>query len=60
MVLAGEHALQGLLGGGAAALDLPGGHGGQGLRVALAVGERLQDVAGGLGPGQPTTPPMTA
>jgi len=53
MVIAGEHAVQGLPGGGAAALDLPGGHGGQGFGVALAVGGRLQDVAGSLGPGQP-------
>jgi hypothetical protein len=53
MVLAGEHALQGALDGGAPALELGRGHGGQGLRVALAVGGGFQDVAGGLGPGQP-------
>ena len=41
-----------LLDGGAPALDLPGGQGGQGLGVALAVGDGFQDVAGGLDPGQ--------
>ena len=53
MVLAGEHAFQGVLDAFAPALELGRGHGGQGLRVALAVGEGFQDVAGGLGPGQP-------
>ena len=53
MVLAGEHALQGVLDAFAPALELGRGHGGQGLRVALAVGEGFQDVAGSLGPGQP-------
>ena len=53
MVLAGEHAFQGVLGAFAPALELGCGHGRQGLGVTLAVGEGFQDVAGGLGPGQP-------
>jgi hypothetical protein len=53
MVLAAEHALQGVLDAFAPALELGRGHGGQGLGVVLAVGDGFQDVAGGLGPGQP-------
>ena len=46
------HALQGPLDGGAAAPDPRAGQGREGLRVALAVGDGLQDVAARLGPGQ--------
>ena len=55
MVLAGEHALQGVLDAFAPALDVGCGHSGQGPGVALAVGEGFQDVAGGPDPGQPRT-----
>ena len=52
MVIAGHHAVQGFLDGGAASLDVRGGERGQCPRVALAAGDRLQDVAGRLRPGQ--------
>jgi len=52
VVAADHHAVQGPLDGSAAALDVRGGQGGEGLRVALAAGDGLQDVAGRLRPGQ--------
>jgi hypothetical protein len=51
VVGAGHHAVQGPLDGGSVALDLRG-QGGEGPGGALAVGEGLQDGAGGLRPGQ--------
>jgi hypothetical protein len=46
------HALQRLLDARAPGPDLPRGQVGQDVGVALAAGERLQDEAGGLDPGQ--------
>jgi hypothetical protein len=48
MVIAGGHAAEGLLDGGAPALDVRVRQGRQGLRVALAGGDRLQDRPGRL------------
>ena len=46
MVIAEGHAAEGLLDGGAPALDVRVRQGRQGLRVALAGGDRLQDRPG--------------
>jgi hypothetical protein len=52
VVIACHHAVEGLLDGFPSALELRCGHDGEGPGIALAVGDGLQDVAGGLGPGQ--------